>query len=164
MVRPVQSYCILWGNAGGKTLQEVRTEKRPPDRRNKNRKKTYLTLTWQPSWPSTVAEAQPTRAKRSPSTSASRQRRVAARAIAVASSLPASSTPTPPDAPRRRPAPPAPLSSLPGPLSLLCSLPTTPPNMPIAAVRRCREHHRPDDAPSCSRAPLPRHQPPHRAT
>ena len=63
--------------------------------------------------------------------------------------------------PRRTPWP---LSSLPGPLSLLCSLPTTPPNTPIAAVRRCRDHHRPDDAPSCSRAPAPRHHPPHRAT
>ena len=48
-------------------------------------------------------------------------------------------------------------------LSLLCSLPTTPPNTPIAAVRRCRDHRRPDNAPSCSRAPAPRRQPPHRA-
>ena len=39
-----------------------------------------------------------------------------------------------------------------------------PPNTPTAAVRRCRNHCRPDDAPSRSRAPAPRHQPPHRAT
>ena len=39
-----------------------------------------------------------------------------------------------------------------------------PPNTPTAAVRRCRNHRRPDDAPSRSRAPAPRHQPPHRAT
>ena len=86
---------------------------------------TYLTLTWQPSWPSTVAEAQPTRAKRSPSTSASRQRRVDASAPeASTSSLPACLAP--PRCTRRRHAAPGPLSLSPVPLPSLLSLPLAP--------------------------------------
>ena len=132
------------------------SEKGKKETKQKGEREAHLTYLR----PATVAKAQPTRARRSSSTSASRQRRVDARAIAVATSLLASSpSPTLLEMPGDTHEPPLSLPSL-WLFSLLplafSQPPESHPSPPcfarVAAV--VPKRHRPSQSSTVSRYPL----------